>query len=134
MSEEELEGIQQQFKWAVQALAQHADIQPTLFPSFVVVADDLALDFDNWWLAFDSNFGDSCTPAQRKTVAALNQLLDKMSGPDKPQIWLKNDCLNHSKWSEVRQLAKDVLTAFGLPPDVPPGGRSLYARYTGIDR
>jgi hypothetical protein len=34
------------FEWSVRALAQPAPIQLALFPGFVVVADELAGDFD----------------------------------------------------------------------------------------
>ncbi len=120
--------IKHQFQWAVQALAQPADVQLTLFPPFVVVADELALDFDNWWKTFESNFGDSCSRQQRQAVVALNQLLDEMSGPEKPELWLGPECLNQPKWTEVRQLAADVLSTFGWPLDAPPLGRALYRR------
>lgn len=125
-----MEGVKQQFQWAVQALAQPADVQPSLFPSFVVVADELALEFDNWRQAFESNFRNSWSPEQREAVAALDQLLSEMSGPDKPELWLDEGCLNHPKWSEVRQLAGQVLTAYGWLPGLPPLGRAIYARYS----
>jgi hypothetical protein len=134
MTEEELEGIKQQFKWAVQALVQPADVQPTLFPSFVAVADELALDFGNWWLVFRDHFGDSCTAAQRRSAEALDELLDEMSGPGKAELWVEKGCLNHPKWSKVRELAEIVLSTFGWSADIPPAGRSLYARYTGGDK
>ncbi len=123
-----MEGTEQHFQWAVQALAQPADIQPTLFPSFVVVADELALEFDNWRQAFDSNSGKSWSQAQREAVSAIDQLLCEMSGPDKPELWLDEGCLNHARWSEVRQLAMKVLSAFGWSPDLPPLGRAIYVQ------
>ena len=120
-----MDRIEQQFQWAVQALAQPADVQITLFPSFVVVADELALDFDNWRQAFDSNFGTSWSPAQREAVEFLDQILDEMSGPNNPELWLHKECLNHPKWSEVRRLAEKVLSAFQWPSDVPPTDRGV---------
>jgi hypothetical protein len=114
----------------VQALAQPPDAQPSLFPSFVVVADELALEFDNWWKSFEANFGDRCSEEQQRAVAALDHLLTEMSGPDKPELWTNEGCLYHAKWSEVRQLAADVLSAFGWPHGVPPVGRVMYVRYS----
>ena len=110
--------IERQFQWAVQALVQPADVQPTLFPSFVVVADELALDFDNWWKAYESNFGHLCSQQQRQAVASLDHLLTEMSGPGKPELWMDEGCLSHPKWSMVRRLAADVLSARsdGRPP------------------
>jgi hypothetical protein len=124
---EAMEGIEQQFQWAVQALTQPANVQPTLFPSFVVVADELALDFDNWRRAFEAHFAESWSSQQRKAVHALDQLLDRMSR-GRPRLWHGKECLKEHRWSEVRQLAGDVLKAFGWSSDIPPTGRALYAR------
>jgi hypothetical protein len=104
-------------------------VQITRFPSFVVVADELALEFDDCRQAFDSNFGWCWSPLQRAAVVALEQYLADMSGPDKPELWLDEDCLDHARWSEVRQLAGKVLYAFGWSPDVPPLDRG--AIYVG---
>lgn len=125
--------IEQQFQWAVQALAQPADVQLTLLPSFVVVADELALDFDHWRRTLETHFGDSWSDEQRQSVQALDCLLGEMSG-DKPEIWRGGGCLNHPKWSEVRRLAVGILSAFGWPQDVPPLNRAIYANGTFISK
>jgi hypothetical protein len=122
-----MDPIKRHFQWAVQALAQPAEVQPTFFPSFVVVADELALDFGNWRRAFDANSGNSWSAEQRRAVEALDEHLSEMSG-DKPELWLVDGCLNHAKWTEVRRLAANVLVAFGWSSDVPPADRSLYAQ------
>lgn len=122
-------GIEQQFQWAVQALAQPAEIQPQLFPSFVMVPDELALDFDNWRIAFDDRYGHVWSLEQRNAVVALDELLTMMSGPDKPEYWISDGCLNHPVWSEVRRLAAEVLSVFRWPQDRPPPDRALYAQY-----
>ena len=81
--------------WAVQALAQPADVQPTLFPPFVVVADELALEFDHWRRVAEGQAGAPWSPGQRAAVAALDRLLSEMSGPGKPEVWLEPGCLGH---------------------------------------
>jgi hypothetical protein len=118
-----MDGVEQQFQWAVQALAQPADVQLTLFPSFVVVPDELALDFDNWWRASDAKLGKQWSTNQRMALVALDKLLAAMSG--KPELWTD---LSLQRWSEVRQLAKNALSAFGWPEAVPPMERSIYVR------
>lgn len=44
--------VRTRFMWTVQALAQPADVQVRLYPSFVAVADELALDHDEAQRAF----------------------------------------------------------------------------------
>jgi len=125
-----MEGIEQSFKWAVQALAQPADVQPTLFPEFVVVADELAIDFGHWWEVYESRFGHLLSAEQHEKADMLNSMLVEMSGPGKPELWTDEGCLNHPKWSDVRQLATDVLSSFEWPLIRPPSTRSLYAQYS----
>ena len=38
----------EQLKWSLQALALPADSQLQQFPDFVVITDELMLEFDNW--------------------------------------------------------------------------------------
>ena len=121
---------EQQLQWAVQALAQPAEVQPTLFPSFVVVADELALEFDHWRDVADGEVGGSWSPVQRAAVMTLDQLLSEMSGTGKPELWVGAACLHHPQWSAVRHLASEVLSAFGWSPGRPPLGRAVYIRGT----
>jgi len=127
--DERRKDVYQMFQWAVQALVQPPEIQRALFPSWVVVADELALDFYHLWEAFEDHFGDSLSREQREAIKALDDLLDEMSGPGKPELWTDEGCLNHPKWWEVRRLAADVLRVFGWPLEVPPIGRTIYAQY-----
>jgi hypothetical protein len=129
-----MSAAEQQFQWAVQALAQPANVQPTLFPSFVVVADELALEFDHWMKVAGAEVGASWSPVQRGAVTALDRLLAEMSGPGKPEFWLGEACLHHPIWSEVRQLASEVLFAFGWSPGLPPLGRAIYIKAAADDR
>jgi len=125
-----MQRIEQQFQWAVQALAQPAEVQCELYPRFVVVADELALDFDHWRKACEDNLGHLWSREQQRAVAALDDLLTEMSGPDRPELWLESGCLNQPQWSEVRRLACEALCAFGWPLTVPPLDRAIYARYS----
>lgn len=124
--EETRRNREQMLRWAVQALVQPAEVQRALFPPFVVVADELALDFHHWWTTFERHYGHELSKEQREACEALDDLLAEMSGP-KPELWTDEGCLNHPKWSEVRRLAANVLSAFGWPAEVPPIGRSIYA-------
>ncbi|MBI5368698.1 MAG: hypothetical protein HZA54_16805 [Planctomycetes bacterium] len=121
-----MKSAEQELLWAVQALAQPADVQPTMFPPIVVVADELALDFDHWYQVSSGQTGTSWSPVQRLALAALDRQLSVMSGVDSPELWLSAGCLEHQQWSEVRRLALGVLAAFGWPPGLPPTERARY--------
>lgn len=112
--------------WAVQALAQPAAAQAALFPPFVVVADELALDFDDHRRTAEAHIGDSWSPDQRAAIATLNRELTEMSGPGKPELWLDRGCLGHPRWAVVRQLARAALAAFNWSDEPPPSGRAVY--------
>lgn len=121
-----MRGEEQQLQWAVQALAQPAVVQAELFPPFVVVPEELALQFDDWYEFAITSVGASWSFDQRERLAALNRLLDGMSGPDEPELWTDADSLHHERWSEVRSAASAVLIAFGWPSGRPPLGRAFY--------
>ncbi len=121
-------GSEQQLQWAVQSLALPAELQRELFPAFVVVADELALDFDHWFRVAAGEIGDSWNPDQRDRLAALDSLLEAMSGPGNPELRLGEESLYQERWGEVRALALAALSAFGWPSGLPPTDRAVYVR------
>src|SRR5262245_23627157 len=100
-----------QLKWALQALAQPPDVQPTLFPDFVVVADELALEFDNWYRA--TIWRDGFTTAQKSALAAVDQFLAQMSDAKNSELWQIEALINRPEWQQVRQLAVEALQSLG---------------------
>jgi len=125
--DEDRDRIEQNFRWAVQALAQPAEVQPRLFPSFVVVGDELGSDFDNWRRTCEAHFGESWSSKQRKAVLSLDQALDRVFSP-KPNRKREQNGLKDRDWDEVRDRARECLEAFGWPSEMPPTGRALYAQ------
>jgi hypothetical protein len=109
----------------VQALAQPAHVQLTLFPDFVCKADELALDFDRWREVVLADPDGALTPLQRAALEALDAQLAAMSGSDKP-FWEEDALADALEWGRVRQLAKDTLRAFGWAMAVPPKDRAVY--------
>ena len=106
--------------WATQALAQSANVQAALFPPFVVVADELALDFDNCRTVASQQVGATWSEAQRCALAGLDRMLEETNGRHELVS------LEHPFWDQVRRRARTVLTAFGWPPDPPPQDRAAY--------
>jgi hypothetical protein len=105
---------------AVQALAHPADVQLTLFPSFVCKADELALDFGFFWDCAKSNDGERLTAEQTGILDEIDSQLDSMSGAQDAELWTNDALLENPLWGRTRELAKAALVAFNWPYEVPP--------------
>jgi len=102
-------------QWALQALAQPAEVQLTLFPDFVCKTDELALDFDNALGATS----DLLNSEQRECLRPIDKVLDEFSGEANASYWSEDALRNNSLWSYVRNMARHALELFGWP-NVPP--------------
>jgi hypothetical protein len=116
------------YKWAVQALSQAADVQLSLFPNFVVVADELALDYEEGYLQLLETWPGKLTPIQREAVEKLEAHLLAMSGPNHPHLWT-NEGLLSEQWAECRRLSKRVLEVMEWPLELPPADRGFIYIY-----
>jgi hypothetical protein len=115
----------EQLKYSIQALALPADIQLSLFPDFVCKADELALDFDNWWQTV-LNQEITLTSRQLVLLSKLDNLLGKMSGTSNEALWTETSLRTNENWTAVRELAQATLEAFGWSLEVPPSNKSIY--------
>ena len=115
-------------KYSLQALAQPASIQLKLFPDFVQVADELALDFEHRHSVVAQNSFD-LTSSQKESLAHLDALLSNMSkGIFTEELWTDNALRDRHEWEEVRSLAKETLKEFNWALDEPPVDRNQYVR------
>lgn len=110
----------------VQALAQPSEVQRQLYPDFVCVGDELALGFDDACRAFRSA-SPQLSESQAGALAALDELLDDLSAPDRADFWLDPERLaSDPAWARVRAAARAVLVAFGWPEEVPQKNGATY--------
>lgn len=117
----------QQFEWSVRALAQESAVQLQLYPSFVAVADELALEFEEHYRALDL---DLLRAPQREAVRALCDAFDEMSGPAHLELW-QTDALDRAEWKHIRELARQLIRVMGWSTSAPPVDRG--AIYVGSD-
>ena len=98
-------------KWILQALAQPAHIQISLFPNFVNVADELALE---WGECFDlvNRKWDFFSSDQLMLIRSLDAQIVKMSGVFNISLWNNEALSSACEWQVVRQLAKELLDIF----------------------
>jgi hypothetical protein len=108
-------------KWSLQALALPADIQVTLFPSFVCIPDELALDFDHWNLCVVSN--NLLSTYLSEELLTLNTIFDEMKDPD---LWSLQALAQSEEWESVRRQAAHLLTLLGWEMGIPPVERAIY--------
>lgn len=115
------------FEWSVRALAQEASVQFTLFPSFVCVADELALEFDECLRRLSTADGVvEFDPEQVKLVEDLDQRLAAMSGPEHEELWTDEALKTAPEWNEIRAAARLLVDKMGWVRTPPPSDRSLY--------
>ena len=109
------------FEWILRALAQSSVVQRSLYPPFVEVADELALEFEECLRAFiDSGASASVTPAQMELIEKLDRQMEAMSGPEKTELWTDEALQMSSLWQNLRDTASCVLNALGWPLSPPP--------------
>ena len=100
-----LEQCMQQFKWALQALAQPAEVQLSLFPEFVCKPDELALDFDNWLKWFVSNQVEADLGRKREALDAIDRFFHAVSRPSHAEFWTEVALRLDPRWDAIRFLA-----------------------------
>ncbi|ACX86276.1 hypothetical protein F6Q07_22855 [Pectobacterium parmentieri] len=111
-------------KWITQVFAQDSEVQKSLFPNFVNVADELAVE---WEIALDEvNENAELTEEQRLVIKVLDDYMLSISGPANIQYW-NNDALCHSsEWCNMRKMAKNILDIMKWDCIVPPKSDAIY--------
>ena len=107
-------------KHALQALALRAELQLSLFPDFVCKADELALDFADWYHCATGNYPGDFTETQKRGLAELIEFLDKISGQENAHLWTDEALSSRPEWAQIRLMALSCLASLGWPLDTPP--------------
>ena len=116
-----------QFKWSLQALALEANDQLKSFPDFVVVTDELLLEFDNWYQVAIGNFPESFSDDQKTVLNQINLFIDKLPREDLT-ITIKEELETSKFWQELRILAREALLKFNWTSEIPPLERVIYIK------
>lgn len=105
-------------EWAVRALHQPAAKQAVLYPTFVCLADELALDFTEW-LQFAEQHAPRWTASQRASLQAIDTHLATMTESQRPDLWTTEALASAPEWETARVLACAAVHAFGWSTDPP---------------
>jgi hypothetical protein len=107
------------------ALSQDAETQKRLFPSFVVVADELALNWEEG--LSELNDPDLCiSDVQKAKIDRLDAIILSMSGPNNLKFWDDDALSLFREWDDVRAAASEVLLAFDWPIAAPQESSDIY--------
>ena len=110
--------------WSVQALAQPASVQISLYPDFAEVADELALEHEETQaLYFRSPEAKNLETEHLRSIAILDKYLEEISGEDNLELWTIGALESASEWTHVRELASHVIKLMKWELKPPPIGR-----------
>jgi hypothetical protein len=116
------DNVLQHLRHSLQLLASPAQAQLSHFPAgWVVLTDEMVLDFDAWVERISSYW--KLSQEQMARLTELDQFLNKMSDPSHSDF-LRDEALSSDpRWEEVRTLAQAALIACGWPIEIPPPAR-----------
>ena len=111
------EGVLQMLINATRLLASNADVQVSAFPPFVVVADELALNFDDMFRLTDQLVESGhLSQQQLKALERVENILDELSNRGDSRLWTLEALRENPEWQRVRVEALKALEALGVGP------------------
>src|SRR5258708_7609890 len=112
---------------ALRLLASSADVQERAFPGFVVVPDELALNFDDAFRLTEQLVGSGrLSREQVEALARVDNALDELT--NRGGMWTLEALRESQEWQGVRAEARKALDALGAGPGT---GSTAGISYTG---
>jgi len=105
--------------WSLRALAQNASVQRELYPDFVVVADELVLDYYDALTKYKEK-----SQFQHADLEVLDAHIASKSGI--LEFWTDEALDRSAFWNVIRQQAKQALKARDLSMFAPHASTSTY--------
>jgi len=115
----------ERLKHSLQLLASQPDIPLGLLPDFVCRADELALQFDPWYVVVLRNFRSEMTVDQLSALDSLDHSLSELT-KEGPHHWTDEAVRSSDRWRSVRALAAAALHCFNWPNETPPSHADEY--------
>jgi hypothetical protein len=108
--------LTESLRQSLEALALQGDQALERMPVETVRADELALEFDNYFTAYRGNFGGELNASQLRALGRVHELLARMSGRRNSHLWTDEAVTSHERWAEVRNAAKLAIKEMGWVP------------------
>lgn len=110
----------QQLQYALQTLALPVTAQLRLHARDGCRVEELALAFDRWQAKARGEMQEDLTGEQAEVLNRLDRKLLMLSGSRQKPAWSDAALRQSVEWRQVRTLAREALSKFGWPLDVPP--------------
>jgi len=107
------------------ALAQPANIQKELFPNFVAIADELALNWEDALQDIDK-YKDLMSDEQISSINDLDRYIESISGPQNIEFWTNDALESRPEWDKIRKLSAVIANKFMWPISPPPKSEDIY--------
>ncbi len=116
-----------QLKWSIQTLSLEAEGQLASFPDFVVVTDELLLEYGHWYRVATGNYPDIFSDAQLKILKKISSFFEELPREDL-NLSIEDELRTCQFWKDLRILASEALLKFNWTSEIPPYDRSAYVR------
>jgi hypothetical protein len=110
---------------ALKLTAAEADMQIRSLPDFVVVTDEIALNFDDVFIYKDELLREKLISEE---VSVLLDKIDKKTEfmSDNKVGWALEELKNSDHWKEIRGISRKILSLLGEEPGAPDLGWITY--------
>ncbi|MBQ0215642.1 hypothetical protein KAH51_19675 [Proteus vulgaris] len=115
-----------QLEWITRAFMQPSNIQISLFPDFVNVADQLAVE---WEIALDDINYELLSVEQCSTIKEFDDYMLSISGPNNVRFWSNEALASSMEWEKMRVLARKVVVSMGWATTPPPNDNAIYINH-----
>ncbi len=116
------DNILSHLRHSLQMLASPAKAQLNHFPpNWVVLTDELVLDFDAWYERIASYW--KLSKEQTTILAQLDEFFSKKDISSNGDFWTDEALTSDTRWEDVREMAKAALVSFEWPIEIPPPAR-----------
>jgi hypothetical protein len=114
---------------ATRLLASDAEVQAGVFPDFVQVPDELALNFDDAFQLSDQlEASGQLTRQQVEALERIDKLLEEMTGRHETALWTLEALRGSREWQAIRAEARSALGALGVGMGPPSTEGITYIR------
>lgn len=106
----------EKLEWITRSFMQPSGIQISLFPDFINVAEQLAVE---WEIALDDIIYELLSVEQRSVIKEFDDYILSISGSEYMQLWNNDALLSSIEWEKMRALARKIVIIMGWS-EIPP--------------